>query len=254
MILSRRVALNNVQLDGLHQRIVVLGVDPGTPDESISTVNRMGGSGKRVTGEHWETLDVTVTYGIDVKRTQMELRRQIFDAVNAWALGRGWLTVDWMPDRRMYVDKVILPSSGDMWDWTKSYDIVFRAYGVPFWQDETATTSTGSGITVPGIVQTVCDAEVTNSGSSTIDELTVTVGDSTMFFEGLGLAAGETLKIGHTADGLLTIRIYESEIFWRSVMNKRTGESADDLYVSPGYNAISASGGSISVSCFGRYM
>lgn len=254
MILSKRVALNNVQLDSLHERIVVLGVDPGTPDESISAVSRMGGFGQRITGEHWETLDVTVTYGIDIKKTQMELRRQIFDTVNAWAMGRGWLTVNWMPDRRMYADKVILPSSGDMWDWTKPYEIIFRAYGVPFWQDVTPTTSTGSSITVPGIVQTVCDADVTNNGSSTIDSLTVTVGNSTIAFTDLGLEEGETLKIGHTEDGLLTIRIYETEYTYRNAMESRTGESADDLYVNPGTNSISVSAGSKSVSCFGRYV
>lgn len=254
MILSKRVALGGTQLDSLHAGIVVLGVDPGTPEESISTVSRMGGFGQRVTGEHWETIDITVTYGINLPKKQMQQRKQIFDSVNTWALGKGWLTVNWMPGKRLYVDKVILPSSGDVWDWTKQYDIIFRAYGVPFWQDDTATTSTGSSINVPGMVQTVCDVEVENSGSSTIDSLTVTVGNSTMTFSSLGLAASEVLKIGHTENGLLTIRIYETAYTYRDAMAKRTGTSADDLYVNPGSNSITVSAGSKSVSCFGRYV
>lgn len=254
MILSKRVALGGTQLDSLNARIVVLGVDPGTPKENINTVSRMGGFGQRVTGKHWETLDVIVKYGIDLPKNQMQQRRQIFDAVNAWAIGGGWLTVNWMPGKRMYADKVILPSSGDMWDWTKPYEIIFRAYGVPFWQDSTATTSTGSSISVPGIMQTVCDVDVTNSGSSTIDDLTVTVGNSTMVFANLGLEATEVLKIGHTETGLLTIRIYETAYTYRDAMAKRAGTSADDLYVNPGSNSITVSAGSKSVSCFGRYV
>ena len=139
MILSKRVSLGGVQLDELHERVVVLGIDPGTPNESVQTISRMGGSGQRVTLQHWEKLDITVTYGIDVPKTNMILRRQIFDMVNAWALKKGWLRVNWMPGKRVYIDKVTVPTSGDLWEWTNNYTISFTAYNVPFWQDENPT-------------------------------------------------------------------------------------------------------------------
>lgn len=254
MILKRRIALNGTQLDSLDNSIVIRNVNTGVPHESVGAVNRMGGSGQRITNHHWETLDVSVTFAIDIQKRKLTERRAVFDKVVKWAMACGWVTTNQMSGKRMYAEKAIIPSGGDMWNWTGEYTISFRAYGVPFWQDATATTSTGSSITVPGIMQTVCDVDVTNSGEDTIDSLTVTVGGSSMVFVDLGLEATEVLKIGHTDDGLLTIRIYDTQYTYRNAMSKRTGASADDLYVNPGSNSISVSAGSKSVSCYGRYV
>ena len=134
MILSKRVALGGQQLDELHDAIVIRSIDPGVPNESISAVDRMGGAGSRITGDHFSTIDVSVTYAIDIPKRRMAERRAVFDLVNAWANRKGWLTVNWLENRRMYVDKTILPGSGDLWEWTSEFTIVFRAYNVPFWQ------------------------------------------------------------------------------------------------------------------------
>ena len=257
MILSKRVALGGVQLDELHERIVVLGVDPGTPEESISTVSRMGGSGQRVTGAHWETLEVTVSYGIDIPKDQMELRRQIFDAVNAWALRRGWLTVNWLPNRRMYVDKVVLPSSDDVRDWTRKYDITFRSYNVPFWQDEipnqaarSLISSGSTALIVGGTVQSVVDADFRNRSGMTINNFSISAGGNTITLSNLGLGGSETLSFSHGTDGLLRIKAGN-----RSVLDRRTG--ADDLYVNPGTVSVSISterSGDLTVRNYGRYV
>ena len=134
---------------------------------------------------------------------------------------------------------------------------------MPFWQDSTATTeeiaaadeNTGT-ITVPGEEETVCDAEITNASGSTIDALTVTVGSSSFEFSGLGLADEERLVIGHGDDGILYIRKYTGTSYFVRVMDKRTGGSADDLYVQPGDNTITITGGDVTatVSCYGRYV
>lgn len=252
MILSRRVSLGGVQLDSLDNSIVIKSVDPGVPHESVNAVNRMGGFGQRMTRHHWETLEVSVKFAIDLPKTQMIARRAVFDKIIKWAIGGGWLTTNQMNGKRMYAEKAVIPSGGDMREWVSEYTIIFRAYGVPFWQDATATEDVSGVLTVPGILRTVCDAEVANGGSSTIDSLTVTAGSSTMEFSSLGLAAGETLKIGHGNDGVLWIRIYNNNIY-RSVLDKRTGGSADDLYVEPGTRMVSASSGTASFSCYGRY-
>lgn len=252
MILSRRVSLGGVQLDSLDNSIVIKSVDPSVPHESVNAVNRMGGFGQRMTRHHWETLEVSVKFAIDLPKTQMIARRAVFDKIIKWAIGGGWLTTNQMNGKRMYAEKAVIPSGGDMREWVSEYTIIFRAYGVPFWQDDTATADVSGALTVPGIIRTVCDAEIENGGSSTIDSMTVTAGNSTMEFSGLGLAAGETLKIGHGNDGVLWIRIY-SDNTYRSVLDKRTGGSADDLYVDPGVRSVSASSGTASFSCYGRY-
>lgn len=256
MILARRAALGGQQLDEIDASIVIRGIDPGTTKETVQNVNRMGGSGRRITGRHWDTIEASVTFAIDIPKRQLADRREVFDKVIKWALDKGWLTVNYMTGKRLWVDSVELPSSGDLFNWTDEFTITFRADAVPFWQDAEATTSTGASITVPGLVETVCDAELTNGSGSTIDDLTVQIGESEFDFSSLGLANGETLQIGHTESGILFIRIYEGENPFRSVMDKRIGGSADDLYVNPGENEITVSAENVmwSVSCCGRYV
>ena len=263
MKMSRRVALDSVQLDELNPAIVIRSVDPGTPHETISAADRMGGYGQRITAQHWQTLEITVKYAIDVHKESLAIRRQIFDTVCAWAMKKGWLTVNWMQGKKMHVDKTVIQSCGDMRDWTAEYTIVFRAYGVPFWIDDTATVveigseDSGSGwINVPGAVETICDVELTNGSGDSLDSVSVRIGDSVMSFTDLGLADGKKLVIGHSDDGLLYIRKYTGESTYVSVMEKRTTGSSDDMVVSPGQNLISITGSGLTatVSCRGRYV
>ena len=257
MILSKRVALGGVQRDELHDAIVIRSIDPGVPKESISAVSRMGGWGQRMTGQHWDTLEVSVTYAIDVPKHNLAVRRQIFDAVNTWALRKGWLTVNWMEGRRFWVDKVIIPGSGDLWGWTDEYTIVFRAYNVPFWQDElpaqVASGTAASGrvwIQVGGNMPTVLDATFQNRSGMTINNFWVQANGQRITLSSLGLGGSATLTISHGTDGLLKIRIGST-----SVYQKYTG--ADDLIVSPGSVAVDFGAdraGQLIVQSYGRWV
>lgn len=256
MILSKRVALGGVQLDEIHERIVIRRIDPGVPYETTDTVDRMGGVGQRVTGQHWETLEVNVTYAIDVQKREMQLRREIFDAVNAWALKKGWLTVNWLPNRRFYVDKVVLPGSGDMWQWLNEYTITFRAYNIPFWQDELPAQAAGgiasSGrvwVPVGGNMKSVMDISFRNRSGMTINNFQVSAGGNTIRLSSLGLGGSSTLKISHGTDGLL--RITADGV---SVYSKYRG--SDDLYVEPGNVAVDFAAdraGVLTAQCYGRW-
>lgn len=257
MILSKRVALGGVQLDELHDAIVIRSIDPGVPKETISAVSRMGGWGQRMTGQHWDTLEVSVTYAIDIPKHNLAVRRQIFDAVNTWALRKGWLTVNWMEGRRFWVDKVIIPGSGDLWGWTDDYTIVFRAYNVPFWQDElpaqAASGISASGrvtIQVSGNMPSVLDATFQNRSGMTINNFWVQANGQRITLSSLGLGGSATLTISHGTDGLLKIRIGST-----SVYQKYTG--ADDLIVSPGSVAVDFGAdraGQLIVQSYGRWV
>ena len=256
MILSKRVALDGVQLDELHEMIVIRRIDPGVPYETVNAVDRMGGVGQRVTDQHWETLEVSVTYAIDIPKREMALRREVFDLVNAWALQKGWLTVNWLEGRRFFVDKVVLPGSGDMWEWTSEYTIVFRAYNIPFWQDETPNTavsgvvSSGSvRVQVNGNVRSVIDASFRNRSGMTINNFNITAGGNQIRLADLGLGGSSTLQIHHGTDGLLRLQVGGT-----SVYSKYSG--ADDLYVNPGTVDVSFSAdraGVLTVNSYGRY-
>lgn len=257
MILSRRVALGGVQLDELHDAIVIRGVDTGVTHNTTGAVSRMGGFGQRMTGEHWDSLDVIVRFAIDITKRQMEERKAVFDAVIAWARRKGWLTFNYMTNRRIWVDSVVYPSAGDAWDWTNEYTITFRAYNVPFWTEETpnqAVIDLSSGgrtwIDVNGNVDSVLDVTFQNRSGMEIPNFTVTANGNTISLTGIALGGSETLTISHGTDGLL--RIFAGS---RSVYANYTG--ADDLFVQPGRLPVDFSAtraGKLTVHSYGRWM
>lgn len=258
MILSRRIALNGQYLDELHERIVIRGIDIGEIGNTVSTTSRMGGSGQRITGDHYETLEITVNFAIFVPKDDLITRRQIYEDACKWAMQAGWLTVNYMPDRRLWVDKVQIQGAGDIRDWSGEYSIAFRAYSVPFWQDVLPVTVTKTSYTsgtftlhVPGQFQTVAEVEYTNTSGSAVTSFSITAGGSTISLTGISIANNATLKIYHENNGIL--RIVNGST---SVYDKRTASSVDDLYVKPGNVTISVTAGgagTLKVSCRGRY-
>ena len=85
MILTERVSLGGKQLDEIDEMIVIRKVDTGVSHEAVQAANRMGGFGQRMTMQHWETLEVNVTFAIDISKRELARRREVFDAVMAWA-------------------------------------------------------------------------------------------------------------------------------------------------------------------------
>lgn len=258
MILSKRVALDGVYLDELHDSIVIRGFDPGVPSETIQAANMMGGSGQRITGQHWETLEASVAFAIDISKRDMALRREVYDAVMTWASRKGWLTVDWLTGRRMYVDKVVFPSSGDMWAWTDEYTIGFRAYSVPFWQDSEPSIASNAApsasgqlsLHIGGNVESVVDAAFENRSGAVINSFQLAVNGNLLTIQSMGLAANETLTISHGTNGILRIMAGN-----RSLYDRYTG--ADDLRVMPGTASVLFSAeraGILTVSSCGRWI
>ena len=241
MILSRRAALGGVQLDSVDDTIVIQGIEETAGRDAISAVNFGSRSGQRVTGRRRETLDITIHFGVDLPKTDMAGREAVIEAVNTWARAGGTLTLAHKEGRQLAVVLAQPASVGDVRSWNGDYTLVFRAYAVPFWENSTATSAEATGaavsVTIPGNVETQADVTVENTGSSTVDALTITMisgGTSrAMVFSSLGLAAGERLVLNHS-NGLLRIRIRATGGTYRTVMAKRSAESADDFVVNPG--------------------
>ena len=257
MILSRQVALNGKSLDGVHPAIVIRSVDAGAAAENVQSAPKMAGFGQRITGGSWGVREVTVHYAIDIQKTDLEARRTVFESVCAWARQTGWLTANFMPYKRLYVDKTVITSMGDPREWTNDFEIKFQAYNVPFWLDEVpevaAYTSVSSGdkaIRVKGNAPGVLDVSFKNTSGSSCANVAFTVGNNTLTFTGINLANNDTLEITHGTDGML--RAYVGTTSKYSLM---TG--GDDLYVEPGNRTLtlSASGaGTLTITSYGRYV
>lgn len=196
-------------------------------------------------------------FAINVPKRELELRREVFETACDWARNPGWVTVNFMPGRRMYADYVQLPNSGDLWNWTEDFEIRFVAHNVPFWQDETAQQATvnlissGSvGIENAGDVESVLDVTFVNRSGKTINSVAVGVNGHSITLTDLALGGSETLRIYHGEDGLLRIRAGS-----RNVYGKYTG--SDDLYTAPGPNTVTFEAeraGKLTVACAGRYV
>lgn len=242
MILAHRVALNGVELDELDERINIKAVEEGAGKETISAASTAGGSGQRITGRHRDTMDVVVKFSMTILPEELEERTGVLEKVKAWAAGGGYLTLNYKPNRRAHVVCVQAPGAGDLYEWTTVYSITFRAYALPYWEEATEN-SKKSGIAASGRVdleiagseQTEADIELDNRSGMQINSATVNADGSVMGFTNLGLGGGEKLVIRHEIiDGQRLLRILIEGSGARSVMDKRTEDSADDLYVRPG--------------------
>lgn len=265
MQLKHRVALDGVQLDEVDSRIMIQKVETGDGKENINTVSLAGRSGSRVTSVHRDSIDITVRFTIKLRKTEMADRETVLEKVNAWAYSGGWLETNYKENRRIRVFRAKAAEAGDPWDWTKVYAIVFRACGVPYWQEKSPqavmrqnTASENLTLGVNGSERSVVEATFQNTSGATVNTFSLDTGESMMAFTGLGLANGESLVIDHEDDGeksLLRLRIKNGNS-WRSVLNKRTPESSDDLYISPGVHRIqmtAGGNGKITVSASGRF-
>jgi len=258
MQLVRRVALGGVQLDEVDERIVIRAVEPAEGKGTISTVSSAAGNGQRITGSRRDTTEIKVTFAIlehGITEEGMQARAEVLEAANAWAAaasrenGGAWLTVGYKPNRRLRVVLEQAPGEGGMRDYTKEFSVTFKAYEIPYWEEESANSTviggsvsskTGS-IEIGGSAPAQLNVQLDNKSGALINTATVSVGGKSIAFTDLALAARESLFIDHTDRGLIRMRIRNTSGSYRSVMAKRTATSADDLVVTPGVKSISYS-------------
>ena len=262
MELKRRVALGGSYLDAANSKICVQSIELADAKENITAVSAAAGFGQRITGARRDMADVVVRFSIDIKKTSLASRAAALEAANAWAAkatNGAWLTVNYRSARRIWVRLVQAPGEGNLWEWTKAFSITFRAYGVPYWEDASASTKAigtdddeGSDtITVAGSAPAQIEFTALNTSGSTINTLSITCGGKTMSFASLGLADGETLSIDHD-NGLLRIRRLTGGAYV-SAMAARTSASADDFTALPGSVSVSyTAGGNCTVTASWR--
>ena len=130
------MALDGIELDSVDDRIMISKIETGDGKENIQTVGLWGdGAGSRVTGIHRDSFEITVKFRIRLKKRDMAEREEVVEKANAWAAGGSTLTVNYKENRMIRVFPAQFATAGDPWEWTREYAIVFRACGVPYWQE-----------------------------------------------------------------------------------------------------------------------
>ena len=246
MIMARRVALNGMQLDEVDERIVISAVEPGEANENITSTESAAGYGSRITSGRRGMLDIIVKFRILEKGHSVAgetARALVLEKVNAWAAAGGVLTTNYKAGRQLNVVLAQAPGEGSLWDYTHEYQITFRAYAVPYWEDSTESTqvigtdddSGSESFTVGGSAEAQIDAEIENTSGTTLTSVTLNVSGKFMYFTGLAVADGEKLVIDHV-NGLIRIRT-TSGTSYADAMACRTAASVDDLTAAPGARA-----------------
>lgn len=246
MILSKRVSLNDKQLDEISNRIVITGIEEAAGKDTLNTTAAAGWMGTRITQQRRDTLDVTVRFRILAEKRMMQTRETILEKVNEWASTNsgGWLRVGHKENRRLQVVLVQPAAMGDPWNWTNEYTIVFRAFSVPYWEFDGAVpqwsynvSASGTGsISIGGNAPTQLSVIVTNKSGKTINSISISIGSKTIAFTGLGLLANQQLIIGYTRSAEVCVPFFR--IGSISVMAARTPTSADEFNMTPGTKTV----------------
>lgn len=237
------VALNGIPLNSLDSSIVLQGVDELAPSWNLTASTRAGLIGQHYVNTERRYRDVVVRFAL-ANRSNYIARERALNAICSWAAKGGKLTVSYRPDKELRVVCVSLPAMNDMLQWANPYQITFRAYDVPQWINtfpNTAEISTANGEATLSVVGTaggkLCVSAVNNSGSS-CGVVTIGSGGNTIQLTSLGLGNGETLVMDYTDNDIQRIRIKSTAGVYRSVLNRRSANSVDDIWLNEGPNQV----------------
>lgn len=225
-------ALNGILLSSVDDRICVLDVQENAAKLRTTALSRPP-EGQHLIRQTRESLTVKVRFAIHEENAIR--RRMVLQSVQAWAAKGGLLTTSDRPGQQLTVICTETPSmSAD--DWTEALTLAFTTTHCPFWEDAEPTLITGSGampFTVPGTADfTPVDVLVVNTGTSTVNRLSLHCGSTYIIFEDIFLPVGGTFLM-RTASGVLS-----AHIDGESVLRNRTPGSADLPLVPCGQECI----------------
>ena len=234
MMTRYSVWLNKNGLSDIDPSIIVLDIAYNAPRMQTITAARAKMPGVMVTKRQMQYASVTVTF--EIHETSVRRRQMVLQKIQQWAKNGGWLTTNDRPGQRLCVICDSMPTVTSALKWTEKMRLTFTAYERPYWEDEYAQRASVSGtsgnasIYIGGVAdEAPVSVNVTNTSGAPINRLTLTVGETMFAFENLALQAGEVLEIGYDEHANLYMRAGGE-----SRMDRRTGESSDDLLAACG--------------------
>ena len=234
-----------VSLDGqeLPPGVTLRDVREEAPREYLCTLPRALGDGLRVGGRRRESLSLCLLVTAEERRP--EARAALLQRLAGWASGCR-LALSTHPGQYLETVCTGLPASAAL-DWAELLTLRFTAWDIPYWQEALETTAAlthtagaadGCTLRVPGTAETLLGFEAT--AESALDSLAIDTGSDRMLFHGLGLSAGESLRLSRR-EGFLRLELVRGGQT-ASAMHLRDAASADELRLRPGRNTVTVSG------------
>ena len=251
------VTLNSIPLSSLSDKIIVRDILEQPIEQDSYKTNRAMNAGQRVSAIVRRAMSVRVVYVI--RERDPRKRADIQSQIAAWARDGGVLMVNYRTytdlsqgtSLQLHVVLDIPPVQDSALKWTQDLSMTFTAYNSPYWESTVRYTwnvytsyesALGSYIggqtayctgTAPHMPVSVT---VTNVSSYALQSINIQCGSSRGQFQftGLSIAPGETLVIDYDEESGM-LQISGAGI---SVLANRTADSADDLYMTPGSNAL----------------
>lgn len=246
-------SLDGKPLSAISPSIFITDIREDAPPDRITAEPYAIHNGSRYIRKQRESLSVSVEFAI---REQDEARRmEVCQLIQKWAKNGGYFARSDRPGQRLRVRCETLPSVASALKWTEILSVVFTAYELPYWESVAATTVTTTGkkaVFFPGTADH-CRANATIIATGgTLTSLTITTKASTISLQGINIANGGKVEIGHDDNGYLFIHSGST-----SLMAYRTETSDDDLLIPCGQSEINVSGNvavSMSLSARGVWL
>lgn len=220
--------LNGEALHEIDPAIYIMDIEESTPQIDTVTARRGAGDGMILLSRRRTGLQVNIRVMIHEYNTAK--RKEIMQRIAEWATNGEFLTISDRPGQRLRVICTAPPVINSALKWTNTLNVGFAAYAFPYWEDETIKPVTLSGsrgngvLTLGGTADNApVEVAIQNTGTSEVNNITLTVGQTQFVLNNMNLAAGAYSHVTYDKNGLLRIS-----------KGTRTAESSDELIAACG--------------------
>lgn len=232
MIGRYRVSLGGVQLDSIHDKLLILDVRYGPKKTERQKISAANLDGYALSGEFSSERSVTVIFELHIYDTAE--RNRVCQLVNAWAEnGRTLKTSDREGQYlTVYCDQQA--EIGSVRNWTDPLSLVFTTKWKPDWTSEKESVVTLNGKSASGTLKLDGNlgsalVSVSATAAEAVSSFQATVGDTTIYLTGLSVPAGQKIEISYIDDRYLRIRANGKSV-------RMKPESSDNLRAPCGAN------------------
>lgn len=223
MVTRYEAFMDGVPLSSIAPEIIVLDIVEKEAKNNQETYTMASGGGSRYFRSDRESLTVSVK--VEIHAYGVQRRQDIMEQIHLWMKGK-YLSVNTRPGKRLAVRVESAPVVPSALKWTQEITMNFVSRETPFWESDMPTRlimrgTSGNGFLRPaGTVEEVpMELHVLNTGSGVMGRFMASVRGKEIVFENLGLEQGDEIKLEYV-DGVQFLPV-----------EKRTAESADDLFV-----------------------